>query len=368
MPAWDYDGVQAFLDVLEQMARSDEERERAIETLTLLIDRRYSIGTMKRSCLLAMFDGSFARLVERIRDARSPGFACIGYGDQLPACQREDVTLLMDARAHPIEGNDSLARAIVTLYQRGFRRFIVANTRGHRFIGCGMGVLSDSLRIDVYGSPGDYLASGIDGAEVIVHGSAQDQLAQIMKGGKLVVYGDVGQTFMYAAKGGEAFILGNAAGRPLINGVGRPRVVINGTCLDYLAESFMAGDPLNGGGFVIVNGIRFDEDGTISELDTPYPGGNLFSLASGGAVYVRDPRYEVTDDQLNGGEFTELSVQDWDLIHPYLQENETLFGIPLNHLLTFNGTLQPPAQVYRKIRPAGHKALMPEEAWVRREA
>lgn len=45
----------------------------------------------------------------------------------------------------------------------------------------------------MYGSPGDYLASGIDGAQVVVHGNAQDQLAQIMKGGSLVVYGDVGQ-------------------------------------------------------------------------------------------------------------------------------------------------------------------------------
>src|SRR6266566_2027764 len=368
MPAWDYDGVQAFLDVLEQMARSDVDGEPATETLTLLIDRRYSIGIMKRSCLLAMFDGSFARLVERIRDARSPGFSCIGYGDQLPACQREDVTLLIDARAYPIEGNDSLARAIVTLYQRGFRRFIVANTRGHRFIGCGMGVLSDSLRIDVYGSPGDYLASGIDGAEVIVHGSAQDQLAQIMKGGKLVVYGDVGQTFMYGAKGGDVLIQGNAAGRPLINAVGRPRVVINGTCLDYLAESFMAGDPLNGGGFVIVNGVRFDEDGTIRELDTPYPGGNLFSLASGGAIYIRDPRHQVSSDQLNGGEFALLTAGDWTLIRPYLEKNESIFGIPLDRLLTVNGTRQPPELVYRKILPAGHKALMPEEAWVRREA
>ncbi len=368
MPAWDYDGVQAFLDVLEQMARSDEERERAIETLTLLIDRRYSIGTMKRSCLLAMFDGSFARLVERIRDARSPGFSCIGYGDQLPACQREDVTLLIDARAYPIEGNDSLARAIVTLYQRGFRRFIVANTRGHRFIGCGMGVLSDSLRIDVYGSPGDYLASGIDGAEVIVHGSAQDQLAQIMKGGKLVVYGDVGQTFMYGAKGGDVFIQGNAAGRPLINAVGKPRVVINGTCLDYLAESFMAGDPLHDGGFVIVNGVSFDEDGRLRDMDTPYPGGNLFSLASGGAIYIRDPHHRVADDQLNGGKFTPLTVDDWTLILPYLEQNESIFGISLVRLLTVDGSSHPPARVYRKIQPAGHKALMPEEAWVRQEA
>ena len=63
-----------------------------------------------------------------------------------------------------------------------------------------------------------------------------------MKRGKLVVHGDVGQTFMYGAKGGEVYIMGNAAGRPLINAVGRPRVVINGTALDFLAESFMAGD------------------------------------------------------------------------------------------------------------------------------
>ncbi len=70
------------------------------------------------------------------------------------------------------------------------------------------------VRIDVYGSSGDYLASGIDGMEIYVHNNAQDQLCQIMKDGKLVVYGDVGQTFMYGAKGGSAYIMGNAAGRP----------------------------------------------------------------------------------------------------------------------------------------------------------
>ncbi len=368
MPGWDYDDVRAFLDELEQTVRSDDERERAIEVLTLLVDRRYPIGAMKRSCLLAIYDRSFARLVENIRDVRPSRYVRVGYSSPIPAFQDADVTLLIDARGYPVEGNDSLARAIVTLYQRGFRRFIVANTRGHRFIGSGLGVLSDGVRIDVYGSPGDYLASGIDGAEVIVHGSAQDQLAQIMKGGKLVVYGDVGQTFMYGAKGGDVLIQGNAAGRPLINAVGKPRVIINGTCLDYLAESFMAGDPLQGGGFVIVNGISFDEDGTIHEMDTPYPGGNLFSLASGGAIYIRDPRHHVADDQLNGGEFASLTVDDWTLLRPYLEQNESIFGISLDRLLTVDGSTRPPALVYRKIQPAGHKALMPEEAWVRREA
>ncbi len=130
----------------------------------------------------------------------------------------------------------------------------------------------------------------------------------------------------------------------------------------------MAGDSLNGGGFVIVNGIRFEEDGTIRELDTPYPGGNLFSLASGGAIYIRDPKRQMSEDQLNGGEFAPLSNQDWERIRPYLEENESIFGIPLSRLLTVDGSLQSPTRVYRKIRPAGHKALMPEESWVRREA
>ena len=49
----------------------------------------------------------------------------------------------------------------------------------------------------MYGSSGDYLASGIDGMEIRVHGNVQDPLGQIMKQGRLVVYGDVGQTFLY---------------------------------------------------------------------------------------------------------------------------------------------------------------------------
>jgi hypothetical protein len=146
-------------------------------------------------------------------------------------------------------------------------------------------------------------------------------------------------------------VLGNAAGRPLINAVGHPRVVINGTCLDYLAESFMAGDPLNGGGFVILNGIEFDEDAKVIDQPFPYPGSNLFSLASGGAIYLRDPGNKVVTDQLNGGEFVDLSPEDWELILPYLEENERLFGISIEKdLLTVNGHKKDYTQVYRKVQ------------------
>lgn len=345
IPRWGYTEVADLLEELADASRDEAHRLDPLELLTLLMDRRYATGTMKRSCILSMVDRATIRTLEGIREASGVS--------------------ILNAQGLPPEGPESLSRAVVDLASAGWKRIVIFNARGQRFIGCGLGPEARGIRIDVYGSSGDYLASGMDGPSIHVHGSAQDQLAQIMKDGSLVVHGDIGQTFMYAAKGGTAYILGNAAGRPMINAVGRPRVVINGTCLDYLAESFMAGDPLQGGGFVILNGVGFDEDGVMHDLETPYPGGNLFSLASGGAIYVRDPERKLTDDQLNGGEYAALSPEDWDAARPYLEENEAYFGISVRSLLTVRGKELSPAEVYRKIRPSGHKALLPEEGWVR---
>ena len=152
----------------------------------------------------------------------------------------------------------------------------------------------------------------------------------------------------------------------MINSVGSPKVVINGTALDYLAESFMAGDPLdeaNPGGFVIVNGIEHLPDGKIVDLNTPYPGGNLFSLSSGGAIYVRDPHQRLSESQLNGGEFVPLADADWNIIRPLLENNEKHFGIPLSRLLTIEGETRSPLSTYRKIIPLKNKALSVEASW-----
>ena len=119
----------------------------------------------------------------------------------------------------------------------------------------------------------------------------------------------------------------------MINSVGKPRVIINGTSLDFLGESFMAGDPHNKGGFVIVNGIKFNEEGDVVPLPEPYPGSNLFSLASGGAAFIRDPHRKLVTQQLNGCLFTPLTEKDWELILPYLKENESLFNIKVDDLL-----------------------------------
>jgi glutamate synthase domain-containing protein 1/glutamate synthase domain-containing protein 3 len=357
LPRWPYARLIETMDMAIRLAgERDSLKASAIAGLTLLLDRRSDPGDKKRSHIIRLVQDALTRLfaaAPKFGKKHASRYRLIDWEtrERLAPPPKPDATLIINAAGFPPEGDDCDARLMVQAYALGWKKFIVYGLRGQRFTGCGFGLNTDGVEIDVYDSSGDYLASGIDGMTIRVHGNAQDQLGQIMKRGKLVVYGDVGQTFMYGAKGGEVYILGNAAGRPLINAVGRPRVVINGTALDFLAESFMAGDPLNGGGFVIVNGLEYDSRGRLAPQAAPYPGANLFSLASGGAIYIRDPYHQVGPDQLNGGELAPLSDADWQLILPYLEENERLFGISVErHLLTVDGALKPPAEVYRKIQ------------------
>jgi len=348
-------GICSAVEILS--GQSDDKKAMAIDLLTLINDRVFPTGNKKRSSILEIIRESLTHIFKSspvIGENKNSRYTYIDRAtrEALRPPMENETILVVNAKEFEAEGEDCDSRMINKAYRMGWKQYICYGYKGQRFTGCGFGADSDEVRFDVYDSSGDYMASGIDGMEIHVHGNAQDQLGQIMKRGKFVVHGDVGQTFMYGAKGGEVYILGNAAGRPLINATGKPRVIINGTCLDYLAESFMAGDPLNGGGFVIVNGIEFDEAGKVIDLDMPYPGSNLFSLASGGAIYLRDPEFKIVDEHLNGGMFAEVTDADWNLILPYLKENESLFGISIERdLLTINGQTQPFHKVYRKVMP-----------------
>lgn len=367
LPSWNLDQLSCVVDEITGMARKQHTHfNSALSLLTLLNDRRYDCGRMKRSALLQVVRTSIDRLldaVSSITSEKSESLKRIDWETRhtlRPPIDDEN-SLVISSQNFPPEGDECDARLAVQAYQMGWKRFIFYRLRGQRFHGCGFGPDSKGVRIDIYGSSGDYLGSGVDGLDIHVHDNGQDQLCQIMKNGRVVVHGDVGQAFLYGAKGGNLYVMGNAAGRPLINAAGSPRVVINGTCLDYLAESFMAGDPLNGGGFVILNGIEFDKKGNIIDQETPYPGSNLFSLASGGAIYLRDPFRKIVNDQLNGGELVEMTQADWNLIFQYLEENERLFGISIeNDLLMVNGKKKGYREVYRKVHAVNLDILAKE--------
>ncbi len=348
---------QVCNELVTGAARDDASRAGAIYVLSCLNDRHYHTGTKKRGAVLSIIQKTLRQIFRDIPGiaSESPGrYQYIDWTcrEKLRAPRDNEIILVINAREFPPEGEYCDARLICAAYALGWEKFICFGYKGQRFTGCGLSSQSDKVRIDVYDSSGDYAASGIDGLEIHIHGNAQDQLGQIMKRGKLVIYGDVGQTFMYGAKGGEVYVMGNAAGRPLINAVGSPRVVINGTCLDFLAESFMAGDPLKGGGFVVLNGMTFGVQGQVTEQKSPYPGSNLFSLASGGALFVRDPRRQISSEQLNGGEIAGMTPEDWNLIRPYLEENERLFNISIeNDLLSVDGVRKDIADIYIKVQP-----------------
>ncbi len=356
---WSFDDIRTACRIIADEATEPRNTAVAIETLTLLNNRRYATGSKKPSHIVHIVRCELDRLFRSLPSLKSDRSSDNSYRlidfqtrDALRGPRGGEKTLVIDATGFPAEGDECDAGILRDAFMKGWRRFITFGCRGQRFVGCGLGPETDDVTIDVYGSSGDYLGSGIDGLTITVHGNTQDQLGQIIKHGKLVIHGDTGQTFMYGAKGGEVYVLGNAAGRPLINSVGRPKAIINGTCLDFLAESFMAGDPLKKGGFVILNGINFDDNGRIVPLPEPYPGSNMFSLASGGAIYVRDPDNKCDERQLNGGQFVPLTDADWELMLSYLKENERLFGISVEDLLTVEGRRCEPTEVYRKVIPS----------------
>jgi len=355
---WDFAELDDVFGRIVSAAREGL-RDDALTFFTLLLDQRYDTGDKKPSALRSMTTAAIHQLMEQIPaigapDGNGDASRRVGHrdGERLAAPGAGPALLAVDARGFEIEGPDSVARLLVEAYELGWRRFAVYGCQGHRFIGCGLGPGSGGTRFDVYGSSGDYLGSGLDGAEIHVHGDAQDQVGQILKSGRIIVHGNAGQTLLYGAKGGEVYIRGNTAGRPLINAVGNVRVVVNGTCLDYAAESFMAG-LVTDGGFLVINGVTNLDDGRVYGLETKYPGTNLFSLASGGCCYLNDPYLTVSRAQLNGARFDPFLQEDWNVLEPYLRTNEELFRIHTRYdLLMVDGVLRWPKEVFRKVVPS----------------
>jgi glutamate synthase domain-containing protein 1/glutamate synthase domain-containing protein 3 len=359
---WRFDEVQYFANKMGKLAeKGDDEKTLVIQTLSRLIDIRYDTGDKKRSDVVSVLEEELFRIfdsIPRVQSTSNGQYDLINWEkrSKLRRPLNGDQTLVIDVHDFKPEGDDGTCQFLEKACQYGWRNIIAYNFRGHRNFGAGL-ITRDKVRIDVYGRAGDCLAAFADGPEFYVHESAQDSVAYCFKSGKLVIYGDAGKAFEYGAKGGVTYILGDLNDRPLINSVGSATALINGSCKDYMGESCMAAN-----GFIILNGVGFNEHGRLVEQETPYHGGNLFPLAAAGSVYLRDPRQTVGEDQLNGAKIVSLRPEDWERVSPLLRENEQLFGIGVENLLTVDGQIKKPQEVYRKVVPVEVGALMKYEA------
>ena len=207
LPTWSPGDLKRFCGLVVEGADTAKARATAVRLLTLLRDRPFDTGDKRRAGVIQVAD----RMLEALFDSAplfgrpaSRYWRRIDWAtrDRLAPPRAGEEVLVVDAEGFPPEGDDCDAVLLRSAYQAGWRSFIVYRLRGQRFHGSGFGPDTGGVRIDLYGSDGDYTASGMDGMEVRIHGNAQDQVAQIARGGRLVIHGDVGQTFMYGAKGG----------------------------------------------------------------------------------------------------------------------------------------------------------------------
>jgi len=206
--SWTASELRGFCDAVRQGVDNASLKAAAIDALTLLHDRRYDLGDKRRASVCALLDETLKAIFESTPLLSQPAPSPCRYRridlatrGLLGAPQQGEEVLVVNAEGFPPEGEECDAVLLCNAHCLGWRSFIVYGYRGQRFTGCGFGPATQSVRIDVYGSSGDYLASGIDGMTIAVHGNGQDQLGQIMKRGKLVVYGDVGRRVRVRRRG-----------------------------------------------------------------------------------------------------------------------------------------------------------------------
>ena len=189
LQGWTIGECQAFLTRLTGSAAQDASRLLpALHLLTRLRDWPYDCGAKRQATLLGLVDESVTLLLDSVPVLNGGPIGALDWvtrGSLKPSHDAEDV-LVLNVTDFPPEGDESAGRFIANAAALGWRQILTYGWKGQRFCGCGLGPGSNGVHIEAYGSTGDYLASGLDGAEVVVHGDAQDQIGQILNAGKLV--------------------------------------------------------------------------------------------------------------------------------------------------------------------------------------
>ena len=80
--------------------------------------------------------------------------------------------------------------------RNGVQHVTLRNVQGQRYIGTG---LSNRMRIDIEGTPGNDLGAFMNGCSISVYGNAQDAVGNTMNAGHIVVHGQAGDVVGHSA-------------------------------------------------------------------------------------------------------------------------------------------------------------------------
>ena len=201
--------------------------------------------------------------------------------------------------------------------KQGIGEVTVTGCLGERYIGCGM---KDGV-LHVVGTPGNALASYLDGGTVYVDGNAQDAVADTMNAGLLAVKGSAGDALAYGMRGGRVYILGDAGYRAGVHMKAYEEKksirVIGGRSGSFLGE-YLAG------GIIIVLGLGYEG----RNITGYFCGNGMYA----GTIYLRtDKTPPNLSDKLIRRSVDEKEKED--ILRPIISDFASAFSIPAEKCL-----------------------------------
>jgi len=211
-----------------------------------------------------------------------------------------------------------LNEKIRAILDQGVTEIRLENINGQRYLGVG---LCGQQRMEIHGTPGNNLASLMDGLTLEVFGNGQDGIGNTMNDGKVIIHGNTTDITGYAMRGGKIFIRGDVGYRVGIHMKAyqdkQPLIVVGGKAGDFLGE-YMAG------GNLILLGLDLKPN---ESLTGDYVGTGMH----GGTIYIRG---EIPAHQLGKEvKVTTLDSNDQTFLEKIITEYAGYFKLDTKQIL-----------------------------------
>ena len=173
---------------------------------------------------------------------------------------------------------------------------------------------SGILRIE--GTPGNALASYLDGGTVYVDGNAQDAAADTMNDGLVAISGSAGDALAYGMRGGRVYVLGDAGYRAGVHmkayEENKSILVIGGRTGSFLGE-YLAG------GIIIVLGLGDEGKDNITSY---FCGNGMYA----GTIYLRTENTPLNlSDKLMKRDVNEEEKEN--ILRPIISDFASVFSL-----------------------------------------